>query len=494
MDRAAEGVSLSFLLRKKEATLKTEKFQLDRDNSGGSPHPQELARGLNLIENIALVLSDITPMASLLVIAPVVLSTAGSGAIIAYLLAGFVAINIALCMGELGSVFPVAGGLYSIVTKVLGRPIGFLALLDYMAQAIFLPASIAIGIGTYLHALNASIPENISSAVAMALITLLAIARISANAIFVSVFLVIEMAVLAFLTVGGLIHLTQPLSILSHPVLLAAKGVTAHGGFAPVSFSAILAALAAALFSVNGYDSAINFSEETKGPAANIGRAVIIACSVGVIFEIVPFVTSIFGAPNLKAYLSSQTPLTWVIEQAFGTLVANLVIAGAIAAIVNATLAITLQFSRILWASARDHAWPMPINNVLSRISPRFQSPWVATLVVGACATVLAYQFSLVSVVTFTSVLLVVLYALVAISAIVHRLRTRGEGTPFRMPFWPVPPIIALLGAGVTLYEQSERDLLTVAAIFASGLIYYFLYLGRRRIAYAPTVIPETLS
>lgn len=458
-----------------------------------APHP-ELARGLNLLENIALVLSDITPMASLLVIAPVVLSTAGSGAIIAYLLAGFVAINIALCMGELGSVFPVAGGLYSIVNKVLGRPVGFLALLDYIGQAIFLPASIAIGIGTYLHALDGNIPENIASAVAMALITLLAIARISANAIFVSVFLVIEMGVLGFLTFAGLLHLHQPIGILVHPVLLAAKGITAHGGFAPVSFSAVLAALAAALFSVNGYDSAINFSEETKGPASNIGRAVIIACSVGVIFEIIPFVSSIFGAPDLKAYLASQTPLTWVIEQAFGTLVANLVIVGAIAAIVNATLAITLQFSRILWASARDQAWPGPINNALVRVNSRFHSPWVATLAVGACATVLAYQFTLVSVVTFTSVLLVVLYALIAISAIVHRMRSRGAATPFRMPLWPVPPIIALLGSAVTLYEQSERDLLTVALIFAAGIIYYWLYLGRRRTPYAPAAIPEEVA
>lgn len=474
--------------------METNKLEAQQAGHIKSGHPQELARGLNLFENIALVLSDITPMASLLVIAPVVLSTAGSGAIIAYLLAGFVAINIALCMGELGSVFPVAGGLYSIVTRVLGRPIGFLALLDYIGQAIFLPASIAIGIGTYLHALDTHIPENVSSAVAMALITLLAIVRITANAIFVSVFLFIEMAVLAFLTVGGLIHLSQPIAILVHPVLLVAKATAATGPFQPVSAGAVLAALAAALFSVNGYDSAINFSEETKGPAANIGRAVIIACSVGVIFEIIPFIASIFGAPDLKAYLASQTPLTWVIEQIFGTFVANLVIAGAIAAIVNATLAITLQFSRILWASARDQAWPMPVNKMLSKVSRRFQSPWVATLVVGACATILAYQFTLVSVVTFTSVLLVALYALVAISAIVHRVRSRGEGIPFRMPFWPIPPAIALIGSGVTLYEQSYHDLLIVALIFAGGIIYYFLYLSRRRVAYAPTVIPETLS
>jgi amino acid transporter len=146
--------------------VQPETFEPHQAGAKTAAHAGELARGLNLFENIALVLSDITPMASLLVIAPVVLSTAGSGAIIAYLLAGFVAINIALCMGELGSVFPVAGGLYSIVTRVLGRPIGFLALLDYIGQAIFLPASIAIGIGTYLHALDPHIPENISSAVA----------------------------------------------------------------------------------------------------------------------------------------------------------------------------------------------------------------------------------------------------------------------------------------------------------------------------------------
>lgn len=472
----------------------SDKLKTNLSDSGKFGYPQELDRVLNLLENIALVVSDITPMASLLVIAPVVLGTAGSGAIIAYLLGGGIAINIALCMGELGSIFPVAGGLYSIVTKVLGRPIGFLALLDYIGQAIFLPASIAIGIGTYLHVLDGQIPENVSSAVAMALITLLAIARISANAIFVSVFLAIEMAVLTFMTVGGLIHLTQPISILFHPVIPAVKATAATGGFQAVSVSAILAALATALFSVNGYDSAVNFSEETKGPASNIGRAVLIASSIAIIFEFIPLVTSILGAPNLKVYLSSPTPLTWGIQKAFGTLVVTLVLVAAIAAIVNATLAITLQFSRIVWASARDQAWPMPINNILSKVSPRFQSPWVATLVVGTCATILAYQFTLVSVVTFTAVLLVVLYALIAISAIIHRMRSRGEATPFRMPFWPVPPIIALIGSVVTLYEQSEADLLTVAAIFGGGIIYYLLYLGRRSLPYAPTVIPENLS
>ena len=103
--------------------------------------PGELKRGLNVLGNLALTLSDITPTASLLVVGTAVIATAGTGSVIAYIVGCFIAVNVALCMGELGSMYPVAGGLYSIVTRVLGKPVGFLALLMYMGQAIFLPAS-----------------------------------------------------------------------------------------------------------------------------------------------------------------------------------------------------------------------------------------------------------------------------------------------------------------------------------------------------------------
>ena len=83
----------------------------------------QLQRGLNILGNLALTLSDITPTASLLVVGTAVIATAGTGSLWAYLIGAFIAINVALCMGELGSMFPVAGGLYSIVTRVLGRPV-----------------------------------------------------------------------------------------------------------------------------------------------------------------------------------------------------------------------------------------------------------------------------------------------------------------------------------------------------------------------------------
>ena len=122
-------------------------------------YKQELKRGVNSLGHIALILSDITPTASLLVVGTAVVAVAGTGSVWAYLIGCFIAVNVALCMGELGSMFPVAGGLFSIVTRVLGRATGFVAMVDYMGQAVFLPASVAIGIGTYVHSLDPSLPS-----------------------------------------------------------------------------------------------------------------------------------------------------------------------------------------------------------------------------------------------------------------------------------------------------------------------------------------------
>jgi amino acid transporter len=435
-------------------------------------YKQELNRAVSLLGTIALVVSDITPTASLLVIGPVVIAVAGSGSLWAYLIGCFIAINVALCMGELGSMYPVAGGLYSIVTRVLGRPIGFLALLDYVGQAIFLPASVAIGIGVYVQALNPDIPSNIAAGVVMILVTVVALLRINFNAVLTAFFLLLELIVVAVLALAGFTHWQQPLSILTSPVL---------GDGTAVGLPLIFTAVATAMFSVNGYDSAINFSEETKGSAAHVGQAVVGAALIGIGFELVPFIAVFFGAPDLPTFLASSTPLTDVARSAFGDTFVNIITYGAIIAIFNASLAITLQFARIVWSSGRDRAWPGPISDAIAKVHPTLRTPWVATILTGGLAAVLCFQSSLVAVVTFTAVLLIVLYALIALSALVSRIQQKDLPRPYRMPFWPVPPLIALVGTVVAITQQKTLDLEIVAGIIIVGLIYYFLYLAPRR-------------
>src|SRR5437899_4235982 len=432
---------------------------------------QQLKRKINVLGNLALVLSDITPTASLLIVGTVVIVAAGTGSIAAYLIGCFLAINVALCMGELGSMFPVAGGLFSIVTRVLGKPIGFLAMLDYMGQAVFLPASVAVGIGVYISVLVAGVPSNVAAAVVMIVVTGVALFAIRFNAILTGFFLGLELLVVLALAASGLVHLQQPLSIATSPVMTDGKG-----GLMASPLNLVIAAIAVAMFSVNGYDSAINFSEATEAEARQVGRAVVLAAAIGIALQLGTFLLVVFGVPDIKAFVNSATPMLDAAKTSFGDTFYRIVAIGAIIAILNACLAITLQFARIVWAAGRYRARPTMISEWIGKVEPTRGAPWVATLIVGALATILSFQGKLVAVVTFTAVLLITLYALICISALVSRFTQKDLPRPWKMPLWPAPPIIGLVGCVVALSQQKPADLLTIGVLFAAGAIYYFVW------------------
>jgi amino acid transporter len=303
----------------------------------------------------------------------------------------------------------------------------------------------------------------------------------------IAFFLALEIGVVVMLGLAGFLHTHQSLSTFTHPHMAAGTA-----GIGPVATSAIIAALATGLFSVNGYDSAINFSEETEGSASSVGKAVVLAASIGIVFEVIPFIGVSLGAANLPAFLHSSTPLTDVVRTSFGHTAVDIVTWGAILAIFNASLAITLQFARVTYASGRDKAWPLPISNALAWVHPRFKMPWVATMLVGILGAILCAQSSLISVVTFTSVLIIILYALIAISSLVSRMRQRELERPFRMPLWPLAPLIALAGVGIALSQQKGSDLIICAAIFGGGIIYYLGFLMPRKDRYwSHLTVPE---
>jgi amino acid transporter len=295
------------------------------------------------------------------------------------------------------------------------------------------------------------------------------------------------MVVIVVIAVAGFSHPVQSVSSFLHP-----QGLV-HGQLASMGAGAVIAAIAVALQSVNGYDAAISFAEETKGSTRNVGKAVLYSCLIGVVLELAAFLGAAFGAPDLKEFLSSSTPLTLVVQNRFGHVAATILTIGAVIAFFNACLAITLQMSRVLWASGRDGIWPGPVSRALHRLLPSTDAPWVATLAVGACATVLCFLSDIVAVVTFVAVMTIAIYVFVGVTAIVSRLRDRTGPRTFRMPLFPVPPVLAIGGAVLALSQQTPRDLIIVAIIYAAGLAYYFLYLRSKDTAMKALQATETL-
>ena len=137
--------------------------------------------------------------------------------------------------------------------------------------------------------------------------------------------------------------------------------------------------------------------------------------------------------------------------------------------------------SRIIFGSGRDKIWPEPVSRWLAAVHPRFKTPWVAAGVMAVIGAVLTATSDIAAVITFTGVVLVFTYILVAASSIAVRLRFKDLPAHYKMPLWPLWPVIALAGVAYVLTQQSLKDLGIVLAICAVSLVYYYAYLWPRR-------------
>jgi hypothetical protein len=77
------------------------------------------------------------------------------------------------------------------------------------------------------------------------------------------------------------------------------------------------------------------------------------------------------------------------------------------------------------------------------------------------------------------------------VTTIVSRQRDRGAHRAFRLPLYPLPPLLAVLGALLALSQQASKDLIAAAIIYVVGLAYYFFYLRSRREAMAALREPQ---
>jgi amino acid transporter len=441
----------------------------------GVRYPQQLRRVINVLGNVAISVSGITPTASVFIIAPVLFAAQGTASFYSFVVAAVIGVGMAMCWGELGSLFPVVGGSYSIVTRVLGRPVGFVAFVLVLVEGIIIPSSIALGAGQYLSVLWPGVNANAVGAAIMVVTAGLAILSIQINAWMTGVFLALELAVVLTVTLLGFTHLHQPASILFFPQTFDAKGVASAA-----SIGVVLTGAATAVYAYNGYDAPVNYSEETAGSRRGIARAVFWALGITVAAELIPVVAALLAAPSLPKLVTASSPMQYMVTAVGGPTFNTVLSLGVAVAIFNATLAINLTFGRIFYSSGRDRAWPDPISGWFGSVHPRLRTPWFATAFVGAVGAVLTAASSLAALVTFTGVILVIIYGLVALSAVVSRVRQRHLARPFRMPLWPLPPIVAFAGLALAASQQTLHDLGIVAAFVLAAVAYYLGYLRSR--------------
>jgi amino acid transporter len=255
----------------------------------------------------------------------------------------------------------------------------------------------------------------------------------------------------------------------------------ADGGAAPVTLRTLLAGVVLGLGAYAGYGGAVILSEETRGPRRGIARAMLGALGIAVVVELLAIAAALLGAPSQAELTTAPAPMSYLVRSLGGDRLVTVITLALVATFFNILLAALLGYARILYSSGRDRTWPAPVSRALGQVHPRTRTPVVATLVIGVAALALTAVSDYAAAVTFASLTVVVAFALIALSVLVSRVLQPDLERPWRMPLWPLPPLVALAGVAATVVLQTGRDLAIVAGILAAGLLYDAVYLRPRR-------------
>jgi amino acid transporter len=444
------------------------------------PKPNGLRRSMKVLGTLLITLSAVTPASSVFIIVPGIISTAGTGAFWSMLAGAFVGVCMALVYAELSSAYPLTGGEYAIVGRVLGPLPGFIVMGVILVTAILIPAVLALGVATYLDAVFpgfSAVPTAIGT---ILITTVIAMLHVRTNAVLTGIFLAIEIAALLVLVGLGFANAARPLSdLFVHPVVLSGSALI------PASAAKIGMATSVAIFAYNGYGAAVYFGEETHDARRHIARAILWALALTVAAELVPTTAVLLGAPDLVKLLGASNMMGEFIASRGSNAVNIAVSLGVALAIFNAVIAIMLQVARLAFSTGRDIIWPHPISTRLTYTHARFNSPWLATLACGALAS-LACLINENTLFVITGTGLVMVYGMLCVAAIIGRRNGTTAHAEYKMPLFPTAPVVALLVMLYVIYTNwldpviGRPSLLTTAAICLVSLLYYVLVLRRR--------------
>jgi amino acid transporter len=241
-----------------------------------------------------------------------------------------------------------------------------------------------------------------------------------------------------------------------------------------------MAGVALAITVYNGYDGPMIFSEEMVNPGRTVPPAILWSLAIAVVAAVLPLIAVLLGTPSLRALTTVANPMSYVLHVLGGQAIDDLVTLSIVLAIFDSSIVGMLVLGRIFYSSGRDKAWPGPISAWMAYCHPRLKTPMVATTFIGIVGAIITAFTTIAQVIRFAAFLLVVLYGLVALAALVSRFKQRDLHRPYRMPLWPLPPLLALLGCLLVTVQQSLTDIAIVGAILLLGGLYYALYLRPR--------------
>ncbi len=327
----------------------------------------------------------------------------------------------------------------------------------------------ARGLALYLAVIVPGEPSLPIALLAVIIATGLAMLNIKANAKVTGAFLGLELMALAAMALLGFFHPHQPLAqIVLHPTVLAGNALK------PASWRVIGLGTASAIFAYNGYGNAVSLGEELHQARSRIAAVVIISLLVAVVVEFTPVIAVLIGMKDPARVFAAAAPMPAFIAEASGPTFAKAISLGVAMAIFNALIAGALINARQLYATGRDQVWPALVSRAIERTHARFRSPWVATAIAGGISAAACF-LKLETLIVLTANGVVVLYFGVCLAAIIGRLRGSTARGAYRMPLFPLTPVLAIIAlCGVVWVDLQDLAVGLPSLVASLGVMLLF--------------------
>ncbi|HYN96110.1 MAG TPA: amino acid permease [Pilimelia sp.] len=417
---------------------------------------------------------------------------AGPAIVLSFLIAGAVCALAALCYAEFASTVPVAGSAYTFSYATLGELAAWIIGWDLCLELALGAAVVSRGWSAYLASLfdlppwlagDAARPDWGAVAI-VAVLTAVGVVGTKLSGRFTAVLVGIKVAVVLAVIGFGLFFVKaanyspflppgEPAERVSGgeaPLLQVLAGVTPqHFGW-----FGVLAAASIVFFAYIGFDVVATTAEETRNPQRDMPRGILGSLAICVVLYMATAAVITGMSPYRE--LNTGAPLAKAFDDVGQAWAANLISLGALAGITTVILVLMLGQSRVLFAMARDGLLPPR----LAAVHPRFGTPWLVTVLVGAVVAVLAALIPLSELSELTSIGTLFAFVLVSIGVVILR-RTRPDlKRAFRVPWVPWLPAASVLACLWLMLNLPVQTWVRFAVWMLLGLIVYAVY-GRRR-------------
>jgi APA family basic amino acid/polyamine antiporter len=397
----------------------------------------------------------------------------------AWAVLGFVCLCGAFAYGELGGMFPEAGGQYAFLRETYGRFVAFL----YgwcLLLVINTGTMAALGVA-FAQNLGKVVPLNQMGAIAVAAAMILVLAvtnhvGVRWGAMLQNLSTLAKLLALCAIVVGGVVAGTLG---------GVDQAVPAASPLPPSLIVGLVGAAVALFWAYEGWHQLAFSAAEMKNPQRDVPRGLMLGIGLLTVTYVAVNAVYLHVVPleEMRGLAVEadvpQLTLTRIFGGWAGSLGALLICLSVFGA-ANPNL---LSTPRAFMAMAQDGLVPAP----LMRIHPRFRTPHVAIWVQAVWAVILVVVLERFEDITaFVVFAALLFYALVVFGVYILRHRRPDADRPYRCFGYPVTPalfiaVVLFVEVRLLMQEEERDNAVRGLAILAAGAVVYATGLGRRR-------------